>query len=247
MLFLVDLGLIALISIAACLSHSHLWIMTSVVGISYAFRMFLAWRRKEALFLLLATFVGGFNEFNTVDLHGVYRYRVEVFSPASGSIPLWMLLFWGLILRFAASLSWHWIRKVDHPGKPHWPRLTFLAALVLFTRLAIFQLYLDPIWSWLPFGLATVTYFVVLRPKPAYYSLFLLIAVAGTATESVFIQVAGMHEYHLGVFGGVPLWITIWWSLGVLIWQEFGAILLPRLTALENKGYRSKIVGQSSA
>ncbi|MEK7690022.1 MAG: hypothetical protein AAB425_03275 [Bdellovibrionota bacterium] len=199
--------------------------MTGVVGMCWLFRLGWAWWRSpverrllDVSLLVVATLVGGFNDFNTVVLHGVYRYTVEVFSPATGGIPLWMLLFWGLIMRFAASFSWTVAGDVKIGGSKNPAlRIAFLLSLVIATRLSIFRLYLDPVWSWMPFALATALYFVVLQPGRSTYLLFFLIATFGTAGEALLIQVAGLHEYHLPMFGGVPLWITLWWSLAILI------------------------------
>lgn len=224
-----DAILVGLVSIVACATRSDLKTMTLLVAVAWAGRLCfsaLAPRRGERLaetaLFLGATLLGGFNDFNTVVIHGVYRYRVAVFSPDTGSIPLWMLLFWGLILRFSAGLAWSFAGMREAGGRPA-ARLLFLLSLVAVTRLSIFRYSRDPVASWAPFAAASVAYFAVLRPARAHYVLFAGVLAIGTAVEVLFIRAARMHEYDLGLVGGVPLWISLWWGLGVLIWQEIAA------------------------
>ncbi|MCC6524310.1 MAG: hypothetical protein IT373_16750, partial [Polyangiaceae bacterium] len=38
-----------------------------------------------------------------------------------------------------------------------------------------------------------------------------------------------LHRYALGWLGGVPVWILLWWVLGMLLVADFGARLFARL------------------
>ena len=58
----------------------------------------------ELLFLLICTVLGGFNDWNSVCNKKIYDYTVPHYFGFS-TIPLWMLLFWGMILRFVARLA----------------------------------------------------------------------------------------------------------------------------------------------
>ena len=244
---LIDLAAVTGISLALCLTRSSLEWMQAVVPIVLGLRT-LAWLRLPACergparvelpFFVLCIVLGAFNDWNSVHHHRVYDYTVDVGHPRWSMIPVWMLLFWGMILRLVATLgrwrglgSWTTpLEKVVFGGRvlrsPHLALLVQLL-LVLGTRQAIYRTYLDPIWSWLPFALAACLYLVVLRPHGPALKLMGLALVAGPAIEILYIQVGQLHRYHLGWFGGVPLWIILWWALAIPIWAD----LSLRLTA----------------
>jgi hypothetical protein len=54
----------------------------------------------EVVFFAIGTVVGAVNDWNSVTRHRVYDYGVSTDLPRLSLIPLWMLLYWGLILRF---------------------------------------------------------------------------------------------------------------------------------------------------
>ncbi len=196
---------------------------------------------RELLLLALCTLIGGFNDWNSVHHHRVYDYGVPVYFPSLSLIPLWMLLFWGMILRFFVTLaSWHRLaagavsdsvyfgsRQLRHGAL----KVGLQLLLVFGTRQAIYRLYADPILSWLPFALAIVLYAVLFRPSAARRKLFLLALTVGPVVEIVYIQLGGLHRYHLGVLAGVPIWIALWWPLAVLVWAD----LAGRIVALRQQ------------
>lgn len=55
-----------------------------------------------------------------------------------------------------------------------------------------------------------------------------LVLALGAIVEVAYIQGGGLHRYHLGWIGGVPLWIALWWPLAVLVWGDLARRLLPR-------------------
>jgi len=93
-------------------------------------------------------------------------------------------------------------------------------ALVLATRQTIYRLYLDPVFSWLPFLLALAVFAALFRPDRHDGKLLLIFLAGGPLIEVLYIQVGALHAYHLGWLGGVPLWIALWWLLIVLIWKD---------------------------
>jgi hypothetical protein len=247
---LVDFATIVLVSVAIAFAAQRLTLMSLLVPVALALRM-LGWRAVrqaqarelavELLFLAIGALLGGFNDWNSVVRHGIYAYDVPVFFPSFSSIPLWMLLYWGMILRFLLSLA-YWRRLGVPPEIPRETRLgrrlvsrrplvrvAVLLTLVALTRQTIYRTYGDPLWSWLPFLLASLAYvlFFGLRRPDLLLCVFML--VAGPAIEALYIQVGGLHHYALGWFGGVPLWIALWWLLGVLVWKDVGARLLSVL------------------
>ena len=70
------------------------------------------------------------------------------------------------------------------------------------------------------------------RPDKRLYQLAGAFLLAGTAIESLYINVGGLHQYHLGWFGGVPLWIALWWTLSLVIWDDFSGRLQAGFQAL---------------
>lgn len=235
-----DGAVVGLVSVAICVAADRLLFMSVFVPLVLLARL-VAWKRlrlgpilPELAFLLICTLIGAFNDWNTVDRHGVYEYTVPVYQHAISSIPLWMLLYWGLILRFIASLAWS-ARLGPTPARRHPARLLIMLALVLATRQAIFRWYDDPWLSWLPFAAAGLAWWHLLKPDAHDRRLAALAIVAGTATEAIYIQIGGLHHYGLGVLGGVPLWIILWWPIAVLVWKElvgYRPVAWPRSTPI---------------
>jgi hypothetical protein len=173
--------------------------------------------------------LGAFNDWSSVDWHRIYDYTVPVGFPRLSTIPFWMFLFWGQILRTMATVSRHPRLGLDGAtegrlrlGPQSWAGwvVGIELALALATRQLIYRLYLDPVWSWLPFALALAVYAACIRIGPGGRRLMVLIAVVGPLLEVLYIQVGGLHRYALGWLGGVPVWIALWWVLAVLIWRD---------------------------
>ncbi len=225
------------VSLAICVGGSNPLAMTVVVVAVHVGRL-LAWRPlglgrlgPEIAFAVFCTLLGGFNDHNTIVHHGVYSYTVPQLWPQFSEIPVWMLLYWGLILRFVASLvrweglgatgvtrdevwigPWRW----SHPAL----KVGLMLALVFVVRQATWVWYLDPLLSWLPYAGGVMAFVLLFRPDRHELRLAALALTVGTAVEILYIQVAGLHHYHLGIVGGVPLWIVLWWPLAVLVFKD---------------------------
>jgi hypothetical protein len=230
----IDLGLVALLSLLICFFARDPAVMGPAVGAAFVVRLGL-WSRltaserdlalpRELAFLGLCTLLGAFNDWNTVVRKGVYAYTVPAELPELSSIPLWMLAFWGIILRLLSSLPrWRRLEIPPPPGGPVLPRLAIMGLLVLGTRLAIYRYYEHPWLSWLPFAAALLLAVLLLRPDARRLLAALFVAVAGVGVEALYVQVAGLHAYGLGWIAGVPLWIALWWALAALLWGELSA------------------------
>lgn len=249
--FAVDLAAVTVVSAAICLFSRDLALMSALVPAALALRLvlFLALPRDERdttrsgelAFYGLCTLFGAFNDWNSVTRHRIYDYTVPTDLPGVSHIPLWMLLFWGLILRFMVTLG-HWKRLGLPPARDEVhlgrrklagpiPKLAVELALVLVTRQAIYRTYAHPLWSWLPFALAIALFVLLLRPDRRRLALLASVIVIGPLAEVLYIQVGGLHLYRLGWLGGVPLWIALWWGLAVLVWQDVGARVQRLLNA----------------
>jgi hypothetical protein len=223
------------VSVAIVVGADRLPWMTAVVAAVLGLRFALvvgipaawpSWRVEVPLFAVCAL-VGAGNDWNTVVVHGVYHYRVP--TDLTGSeIPAWMLATWGLILRLMLSLA-HWPRLTPIPTTRRL-RIPLALALVLATRLAIFHAYLDPLLSWAPFAIALAVWAGLARPDTGDLRLALLVVVLGPLTEAMYIA-AGLHEYALGAIAGVPVWIVLWWVLGLLLWRTLGGWMWSRWSA----------------
>ena len=247
-----DLAVIALGSAAICLWAQHLVLMTCFVPVLIAARLVLwaVWARPtarpvapELIFFGLCIVLGAFNDWNSVVRHEIYEYSAPHFFPSFSTIPIWMLLFWGLILRLMATFAtWERLEANPRPGSSgvsSWRdgvgvRLVVELVLLLVTRQAIYRLYLDPVFSWLPFLAAILVFFAVFPPTKAELSLVAIAVVVGTVVEIIFIQIGALHWYHLGWVGGVPLWIMLWWALSILIWRDVSQLIRRRLVS--NRG-----------
>ena len=192
--------------------------------------------RVELVFLAACTLIGGFNDWNSVVHHGIYDYTVAVWWPEVTSIPVWMLVFWGMILRFVFTLSrWSRLGPPQRPDDTLSPggrtlrrpalKVGFLLLLTLATRQCIYRFPADPWLSWLPFAVALLAYALVCRPRRHDLLLVGAFALGGPAVEMLYIGVGGLHRYELGWFAGVPLWIALWWLLAVLVWKDLAARL----------------------
>jgi hypothetical protein len=247
--FALDALCVTLVSVAIAALADRLAIMSVLVPLLMVARTVAFTRLERAergglsvaaelLLLAACTLIGGFNDWNSVHHHRIYDYGVPVYFPAFSMIPLWMLLFWGMVLRFFVTLAF-WVglsdgrvsddvyfgpRRVRHGAL----KVGLQLLLVFATRQAIYRLYLDPILSWLPFALAIVVYALLFRPDAGRRRLFLLALTVGPVVEVVYIQLGGLHRYHLGVLGGVPLWIALWWPLSVLVWADLAGRALSR-------------------
>ncbi|MCA9607508.1 MAG: hypothetical protein KC619_18000 [Myxococcales bacterium] len=233
---LVDGAAVAMVGAAVLVVADRPAVMWAVLLVALVAR-FVLWRRLhperslavELVFFAVCAVVGAFNDLNTVALHGVYRYTAPSELPALSPIPLWMLLYWGLILRFVLALTrWHGLgapRPRRVLGRRSIPRLLALvAAVIVPTRLVLFARYEDALWSWLPFAVALGVFAVVGRVDRHDLRLAALALVVGPVVEALFIRVGHLHAYALGWLFGVPLWIVLWWALSVWIWKDVGAL-----------------------
>lgn len=247
----VDAGVVALGSLAISLFAHRLALMTALVPGLLALRLVLWWRASRArraplgaelLLFALCTVLGGLNDWNTVVRHRVYDYTVPVYFPELSTIPLWMLLFWGLVLRLMLTVAaWGRLgagarsRDAVRLGARLVPqavaRVGLMLLLLLVTRQGIYRLAQDPILSWLPFACALAIFPLLFGLDRHEIKILGLTLVAGPLVEVLYIQVAGLHRYHLGWLGGVPLWILLWWLLAILLWKDLGRRAQARLEA----------------
>ena len=237
--FAIDAAAIGVISVAIAVSADRLAFMTALVPsvIAARFALWLALPRAERgsvraelIFFAGCTALGAFNDWSSVVRHGIYDYGVPVYFPDATTIPVWMLLYWGLVLRFLATLfRWQRFDPSPAPRTGAWLlrtierpllRVAALLVLVVVTRQLIYRLYDHPVMSWLPFAVALVVYAVVFRPDRREQSFAALFAIGGPLVEIAYIQLGGLHHYHLGWLGGVPVWIALWWVLSALIWRD---------------------------
>lgn len=246
----IDAAVIGLVSAAICLASQRWLLMTILVPAVLVVRLVLlaALARRfsvnlkaELLFFAICTLLGAFNDWNSVVNHRIYDYTVP-HRVAFSTIPIWMLLFWGMILRFIARLA-RW-GSLGPPGtsedrlglgrfhlRSAGLRVIAMLGLVLATRQAIYRLYLDPIWSWVPFLVALLIYLACFWPTRHDLKLLGLFMVGGPVIEVLYIQVGGLHRYHLGWIAGVPVWIALWWLVIVLIWKDLAFRLERHLRA----------------
>lgn len=243
-----DAAVIGAVSVAIC-AASHRWLLMTILVPSLLVARFgllavLARRfsvnlKAEGILFLVCTVLGAFNDWNSVVNHRIYDYTVP-HAVSFSTIPVWMLLFWGMILRFIARLA-RWdalgpparvedrIGPGRHSVERAWLRVAAMLVLVLATRQSIYRLYLHPVGSWLPFLLALLVYLLLFRPSRHDFKLLGIFLLGGPAIEVLYIQVGGLHRYYLGWLGGVPLWIALWWLVIVLIWKDLAFRLEQRL------------------
>src|SRR5512135_258097 len=121
----IDAAAVLAVGVAICVASHRPVVMSVVVPVVLALR-FLAWRRlpvstrrlslpRELAFFALCTAVGAGNDWNSVVRHRIYDYTVPLVVPRAPAIPAWMLLYWGMILRFVATLC-RWERLLPPPS-----------------------------------------------------------------------------------------------------------------------------------
>jgi hypothetical protein len=245
--FWLDAGTIGTLSVAICLASDQLAFMTALVPSVLTLRL-LVWSRlppaergltfrAEVVLLLVCTLLGAANDWNSVVRHHVYDYRVPCYFPEVSTIPVWMLLYWGMILRFVTSMAlWQRLRPPDTPAndlslgpvvlRSPWRKVTVELLIVAFTRQAIYRTHEDPLLSWLPFAIGLALFWMLLRAGRHDRTLALIFVIGGPLVEIAYIHLGNLHHYHLGWIAGVPLWIVLWWALAVLIWKDLSARLV---------------------
>ena len=243
-----DFLVIILVSLAIALwSHRLIW-MSIFVPAVICIRLVIIARyakklsvniRAEFTFWAICTVLGGFNDWNSVVHHQIYDYTVPHFFSFT-SVPLWMLLYWGMILRFFARLArWDRLSPPSYPSnktgfgsreiQSAYVKVIIQLLLVIATRQMIYRYYLDPIWSWVPFAVAFILFVILFGFLRHDLWLVCLFLIGGPMIEILYIQVGGLHTYHLGWIGGVPLWIVLWWVLVILIWKDLALRIEGRL------------------
>lgn len=250
--FAIDALTIAVMSAAICVASDQLGFMTLFVPAVIAARFALRFgmeegaargRRAEIVFFTICVALGGFNDWSSVDHHRIYDYDAPSWFPSVTTIPEWMLLYWGMILRFFATLArWKRLSPPDCPDDTvhvgsrvvasRALKVGMLLALVLVTRQFIYRNYLDPVLSWLPFAVALCVFVVLFRPQRHDFVVLGIFLAGGPLVEILYIQVGGLHRYHLGWLGGVPLWIALWWGLAVLVWKDLSGRIQHRLLGM---------------
>ena len=233
----VDVVPVALVSAGVVLfaeSPAAMWVL---LVLALAGR-FVAWRLAhpgrslavELAFFVLCTLVGAANDFNTVVVHEVYAYTAPAELPGFSTIPIWMLVFWGLILRLVFALTrWEALGPPAAPRSPALGRLLLIAAVVIATRLCVYSWGRDPILSWSPFALALAAFALAGRADRHDAKLAVIALVVGPLLEAFYIRVGHLHRYPLGWVLGVPVWIVLWWALATWIWKDLGLRLYARL------------------
>lgn len=256
--FKLDLIFVSTISLLIAFAADQLNFMTMVVPTLMWVRLGLWSRlpssqqrhsiRAEIIFFLICILLGGFNDWNSVVNKQIYDYTVPVYFPEFSTIPIWMLLYWGMILRFMVSLfripDMLPLKSADNRlfgpapiSVPWWLRVSILLIFVLVTRQAIYHWYMDPLLSWIPFAAAIVIYPLLFPSGKAELRLGFLALVVGPLVEALYIKVGGLHMYHHPVLGGVPLWIMLWWILIIPIWRDLSIRIIH---FLDSKNIRSE-------
>jgi hypothetical protein len=186
--------------------------------------------KAEILFLLLCILLGAFNDWNSVCNKKIYVYTVPHYFNFS-TIPIWMLIYWGMILRFFSRFTrWQALDPNTDAsntiGIGNWKIDNGLAKvsgellLVLVTRQTIYQFYRDPLLSWMPFLCALGLFLVFFKPTKHDFKLVLIFLLGGPLIEILYIQIGQTHYYYLGWIGGVPVWLVLWWCLIILVWKD---------------------------
>ncbi len=261
--FFLDLACVVLISVGICLWSQHVSVMTFLVSAILGLRLALFARLPreqrdlslagELVFFGVCIVLGAANDWNSVTRHRIYDYTVPVYFPELSRVPIWMLLYWGMILRLVSSLfRWARLRLPAAESAVYLGRrvtrrtglrVGVMLALVLVTRQTIYRLYLDPVLSWLPFLLGIVCLVVLLRPDARRLAVLAVFGSVGPAVEVLYIQVGQLHAYHLGLLWGVPVWIALWWVLSAAIWGEISGRVVEAL----NRAHWSAALGDSAA
>ncbi|MCC6217718.1 MAG: hypothetical protein IT376_22865 [Polyangiaceae bacterium] len=244
-----DAALVAGVTVAILFAARDWVVMSGVVAAAFVVRLAclalvpraergLSLGAEATLHVGLAV-LGGFNDWNSVCHHRIYEYTVPVDLPAWSTIPTWMLFYWGQILRLIATVArWPrlgppaaasdtvWLGR--HAVRSAGLKIALELGLLFGTRQCIYRLWAHPVASWLPFAIALVAGAVLFRPRAYELRLIALVMVAGPLAEIAYIA-AGLHRYALGWFGGVPLWIVLWWGLAVLLFSDLATRALAWL------------------
>lgn len=251
--FYLDLLVMIIVSILIAFKAQDLLFMTITIPSILMIRLFfvVSFNRSQAsdqlIFIyLVATIIGAFNDYNSVVIKKIYSYTVPVYFESLSSIPIWMLLFWGMILQFILSLKVFLQSYFDelncNSNTFSIPALLrkfiIQAGILLSTRQCIYLFFMDPFWSWFPFAVALTIYTVFYIRKKSEVCLLLFAIIIGPMIEAIFITIGKLHFYHLGIFFGVPFWIILWWPLAALIWSDWILYIFPRICTESSKHFQ---------
>ena len=243
-----DGACVVVVSAAIALTSEQLAFMTvfvpTIVLIRFAVLGTMAKRTgvgmaAEIAFFAICVVLGGFNDWNSVCRKGIYDYTVPHYVSWS-TIPLWMLLYWGVILRFLARVArWEALGPPEEASNrvgvgriaTQNAAIKVLAqlGLVAATRIMIYRHFMDPVLSWIPFLAAIGLLALLFKPTRHDLKIACIVLLGGTVVEVLYINVGNLHHYHLSLIGGVPLWIVLWWTLGVSIWKDLAFRMENRL------------------
>jgi len=184
------------------------YLMSAVMLGIIIFRFVFCYRKGDLIFFFLGFVLGGGN-----DLISMYK-KVYAYLPAPDisllPIPMWVLLFWGLIfvffrklMRFGPFLGEPPKRLIDQP--------LLLDGLILVIYRMIIYRTADRFW--LPdalFAAILVLRLLVSVPSKNERRLMLTMLVLGPAYEIWLIH-CGLYVYQTGFFYGMPLWLIVYW------------------------------------
>jgi hypothetical protein len=238
--FFLDVASILAVSAAIVFASNRLifmslWVPTVLIVRFVAYSRLPATDRPwstaiEIAVILGCAALGGFNDWNSVVHHQIYDYTVPADIPLLSTIPTWMLLFWGLVLRALFTLyRWRGLSPEKTPRDDvflgrhvtiAWLKVAVQLGIIVATRQAIYRLFDDPIASWIPFAAALLIWALLCRPGAHAFRVLGIMLVLGPIVEAIYIRLGRLHQYHLGIFFGVPIWIMLWWALATVIWGD---------------------------
>jgi hypothetical protein len=255
----IDAAVIAAVSLAICTMSQHLWFMTLFVILAIAVRFWALYKVAakenismvgEGIFFTICAVVGAAYDWNAVAVRSLYFYLVPNFFPTL-PIPVWMMLYWGMILRGLARFArWRALSPPPSPAKSigisdmridaGWLKVIAELAIMFLAGRAIGKLYMDPILSWLPFAAGLGIYLILFPPEKHDLKLLMVGLFVCPAIEIAYVRTGDLYKFYLDDIYGAPVWLFFWWMLAILTWKDL-AFRMERLIGRVFGGARGSV------
>jgi len=206
-------------------------VLTIVFTVNLIVRFLLVNQKGDWIFFVLGVAAGGGNDLIS-QINGIYHYTSLTVLPfLQGLLPLWMIAFWGqvfLLFRKVFHVSWFKGPGFSKDGRflQGWfsTRLLVDIIVLVILRIAIYRLYLDPVFPAAIYGSVIVTRLLLIHPGK---NELLIMAILPYAFMFEGLMVTfGLYVYYNPVFMGLPAWLLLWWAFLVplLLKQVFDMI-----------------------
>jgi len=192
-------------------------ILTIIFSANIITRFLLVNEKGDWIFFVLGIAAGGGNDLIS-QINGIYHYTSLTVLPfLQGLLPVWMIAFWGqvfLLFRKVFHVEWFQGPSFAKDGRflHGWLSTRLLVDIIVLVilRIAIYRLYMDPVFPAAVYGGIIIARLLLVRPRK---NELLIMAILPYAFMFEGLMVTfGLYVYYDPVFMGLPAWLLLWWA-----------------------------------